>query len=131
MRERRRLRQHGREIGVAGGELFGDDAAGEVVGAGAARLFRERQRAQSDLRGFVQRLYQDGTRARLQPLRRERERPDLLRDEIANGVADLQLLRAQMKAVHHSPLMPAVLITPAHLSRSLRMSAPSSSGPSG
>ena len=120
-------RQHGCDIGIADGQLFGHDAAGQVVGAGAACVLREHERAQADARSLLERLHQERPRARLQPVGVQRQGFDLLRDEIADRLADLQLLRAEVKAVHslHSPLMPALLITPAHLSRSLRMRSPS------
>ncbi len=102
MRERRGLRQHGRDVGIAHREFFGDDAAGEVVGAGAASFLGQRQRAQADLRSLVQRLHQQRPRARLEALRLERQRLDFLRHELAHRVADLQLLRAEMKAVHRA-----------------------------
>ena len=44
--ERRRLRQHRRDVGIAGRQLLDHDAAGQRVGAGAAELFRQRERAQ-------------------------------------------------------------------------------------
>src|SRR6516164_3653592 len=100
LRERRRLRQYGGDVRIADGELFGDDAAGEVVGAGAALLLRQRERAQPHLRGLVERLHQQRPRARLQALWFERERLDRVCDEIADRVADLQLLRTQTKVVH-------------------------------
>jgi len=100
LRERRSLCQNGGEVGVAGGELLGDDAAGEVVGAGAAAILGQRERAQPHLRGLVERLHQQRSRARLQALRPEGVRLDHLRNEIADRVADLQLLRTQTKVVH-------------------------------
>ncbi len=134
VREGRRLREHGGDVGIAGGELLGDDAAGEIVGAGPAQLLGERERAQPHPRSLVQRLDEQRTLARFEARRLERERLDRPGDEIAHGVADFQLLGREVKVVHqaspYSPLMPAVLITPAHFSRSLRIRRPSSSGSS-
>src|SRR5205807_9332424 len=78
----------------------GDDAAGEVVGAGAATILGQRERAQPHLRGLVERLHQQRPRARLQALRLEGGRLDYLHNEIADRVADLQLLRTEVKVVH-------------------------------
>jgi hypothetical protein len=50
------VRQHGCDIGVADGQFFRNDAAGQIVGADAALLLRQREGAQPDLRGLVQRL---------------------------------------------------------------------------
>src|SRR5262249_25833357 len=100
LRECRRLRQHARDVGIADGEFFGDDAAGEAVRAGAALFLGQRERAQPHLRGLVERLHQQRPRARLHALRLEREWLDHLCDEIADRVADLQLLRTEVKVVH-------------------------------
>ncbi len=104
MGKRRGLRQHGGDVGVADRQFFGDDAAGEIVGAGAARVLGERERAQPHLRGLVEHVEQQRPRARFEPLGLERRRCNLLRDEIADGVADFELLRTEVKTVHSTCL---------------------------
>ena len=102
--ECRGLRQHRGDVGIADRQFLGDDAAGEIVGAGAARVLRERKRAQAYLRGLVEHVQQQRPLARFEPGRRERWRRDLLRDEIADSVADFQLLGAEVKIVHSTCL---------------------------
>jgi hypothetical protein len=99
-RERRGLCEHGGDIGIADGKLLGDDAAGEMIGARAARFLGERERTQPELRGLVERTRQQRARLRLEPRGVECGRLDLLRHEIAYRVADFQLLGAQAKIVH-------------------------------
>ncbi len=67
--ERRRLRQHRRDVGIAGRQFLGHDAAGERVGAGAAGILRQRERAQAHLRGLVERIEQQRLGQRLEPCR--------------------------------------------------------------
>jgi len=52
------LRENGGNIGVARGELLGDDATGERVGARSAGLLRKRERPQAKLRGLLDLLEQ-------------------------------------------------------------------------
>ena len=99
-RERRGLRQDGREIGVADGQLLAHDAAGERVGTGAAQLLGQGERAQSHLRGLVEQRERQAPVAGIQPIGLQGNRLDLLRDKSADGVADFQLLRAEVKIVH-------------------------------
>ena len=94
------LREHSRDVGIAQREFLGHDAAGERIGAGAAGFLGQRERSQPKLRGFVERVVEQGARARLKALGPDRERLDLAGDELAHRVADFQLLRAQLKIVH-------------------------------
>ena len=98
--EHRRLGQHGGQVGVAHCQLLGHDAAGQRVGAGAAELLREGERAQPHLRGLVEHIGEQAPVAGVETVGIERGRLDLLHDEIADGVADLELLGAEMKIVH-------------------------------
>ena len=56
MTEPRGRRQHRGDVGIAGRQLLGHDAAGEMIGAGAAAILRQGQRAQAHLRGLVDEL---------------------------------------------------------------------------
>ncbi len=94
------LREHGGDVGVAGGELLDDDAAGEAIGSRAAGAFGKRERAQAELRGLIELVQQERPLARFQPIGGKRDRLQLARDKIANRVANLQLLGAQMQIVH-------------------------------
>jgi hypothetical protein len=98
--EARRMRKHGRNIGIAGRDLLGDDAAGERVGARATGVLRQRERAQAKLRRLIEHVREQPPGARFEPRGRERLRLDLACDEIANRVADVALLRAEVKVVH-------------------------------
>ncbi len=98
--ERRSQAEHRGEVGVARAQFFHDDAGSEPVGAGAARLFRQGERAQPHLRGLVEQVGQQRLLERLQPVRVQRDRLDLVLDEIAHRVAEFQLLGGEMQVVH-------------------------------
>ena len=98
--ERRGARQHGGDIGVSQRQFLRHDAGGKRVGAGTARIFGQRERAQPKLRCFIEHVGEQGPRARLETLGPKRARFDLVSDEISHGVADFQLLRAELKIVH-------------------------------
>jgi hypothetical protein len=81
-------REGQRDRAIAGPELLGDERGGERVDAGAAVLGRDRQSGEPDRRE----LREEGHRERplLAPLRRARD--DAIADELANGVADGELV---------------------------------------
>ena len=92
--ERRRFRQHRGDVGVADRKLFGDDAAGQRVGADAAEILGQRQRAKPHLRGLAQHLDGQGAVAQVEAIGLQRDRLDLVLDEVPHRVAELQLLGA-------------------------------------
>ncbi len=102
--ERRRFRERGRKVRIARGQFLGDDARGQGVRARAAALFRERERAQAQLRGRLEQLHGKAPVECLQALRLQAHRLDLPLDEIPNSVADFELLGAQTKVVHVATL---------------------------
>ena len=57
MTEPRGRREYGGNVGIAGRQFFGHDAAGEMIRASAAAIFRQGQRAQAHLRGLIDELH--------------------------------------------------------------------------
>ena len=123
-RQRRRLGQHRGDVGVAHRQLLGDDAAGQRIGADAAEVLGQRQRAKPHLRGLPQNVQRQAAVGKVEPVGLERDRLDLVVDEAADRVAEFKLLRGQMEIVHCSTccalgycctLMPAFFTTSSHL----------------
>ena len=98
-------KHNGKFLEASGGTLFLDEI-GELPMAAQVKLLRAIQEGE------------------VEPVGLERHRLDLVIDEASHRVAKLQLLRRQMQIVHlrsYSPLMPAVLTTPAQRSSSTLM----------
>jgi hypothetical protein len=102
-RQHRGVTEHRRDVGVARRQFLRDDAAGERVGARAARALRQRERAQPQPRRRLELRRQQRPVERLEPRRSERGRPDLALDEIAHRVADLELLGREAQVEHATP----------------------------
>ena len=91
MGQPRGFRKRAGKVGVAGRQFLGHDAAGERIDPGAAARLRQSERAQAQLRAGVDLGRQQAAVADIEPVRLERRRLDLARDEIAHRVADFQL----------------------------------------
>jgi hypothetical protein len=94
------LAQHSRNSGIAGSELFTDNAGSEAVCPCPTRNFRERERAQAELRSLVEHINEQRLLRCLKALGPERGRLDLARDELAHRVADFQLLGGKAQIIH-------------------------------
>ncbi len=90
--ERRRFRQHRGDVRVADRKLFNDDACGQRISADAAEILGQRQCAKPDLRGLAQHLNGQGAVAEVEAIGLQRDRLDLVLDEVPHRIAELQLL---------------------------------------
>jgi hypothetical protein len=98
--EARGLREHHGNVHVACRDLLHHETGCERVGAGAARFLGKRQGAQTQLRGLVERIGQERLVERLQAIRMQGRGPDLALDEIAQRIAEFELLRGETEIVH-------------------------------
>ena len=100
MGERRGLREHRSQVHIAGAQLFHDDAGGESVGAGAARLFGQSETTQPHLRGLVEKAREQGLLEWLKALWIEGGGLDLAFHEVAHRIAEFQLFGSEAQVVH-------------------------------
>jgi hypothetical protein len=88
------------EASVAGAELFEHDRLRELVGVAAAVFARKWQRAQAELVGAPEEVSGERCRRILLAVEPSRLRPELVLGEAAGEIAELELLRRQVKALH-------------------------------
>ena len=110
MREPRGFSQRDCNTDITGRKFFGDDARGQIVRAGAAEVFGQRQTAQSHLRCLIDQLQRQRLAEILQTIRMQNHRLNLALDKIANRVAKLLLFRREVQVVHGRRLKYTVTI---------------------
>jgi hypothetical protein len=96
----RGVAEHDGNVHVTGGKLFHHDARREAICARAARLFGQRQGAQSHAGCLVERVHEQRLVERLQAIRVNRHGPDFALDKVAQRFAEFQLLRGEIQVVH-------------------------------
>ena len=104
MAEPRRFGERRGDVGVSGRQLFGDNAAGQLISARAALVLGKRQRTQAELRSLVEQRHRQTPIGGIETIGFEHDRFDPPRDEVTHGLADFQLFGAEMQIVHeHKP----------------------------